>query len=162
MDMNINPYRYNQRLPIPASNSFNPAISSSYRHLRYPSYTWYVYIDQAVIFNAADVHNNYQCIRQSPTYPNDDVLILDGFDRAMECYNGGGVSKNEVIKNLKMLKYSGSGEEGEVCVICQDEFKRKEMLAVLECKHRYHPECIKEWLTRMNVCPVCKSQGLKV
>ncbi|MFS7890316.1 putative transcription factor C2H2 family [Helianthus anomalus] len=141
MDMNIYPYRY--------------AISSSY--LRY------VYIDQAVIINAADVHNNYPRIRQSPAYPNDDeVLILDGFDRATERYSGGGVSKNAVIKNLKMSKYSGSGEEGELCVICQDEFKRKEMLAVLECKHRYHPECIKEWLIRMNVCPVCKSQGLKV
>ncbi|KAJ0939480.1 putative chromatin regulator PHD family [Helianthus annuus] len=146
MDMNIYPYR----LPIPA------AISSSYRR--------YVLIDQTVIINAADVHNNYPHIRQSSAYLNDDeVFILDGFDRATERYNnGGGVSKNQVIKNLKVLKYSGSGEEGELCVICQDEFKREEMLAVLECKHRYHPRCIKEWLIRMNVCPVCKSQGLKV
>ncbi|KAJ0508972.1 putative transcription factor C2H2 family [Helianthus annuus] len=151
MDMNIYPYRYNHTLPVPASNSFTPANRR------------YVFIDQAVIINAADVHNNYQRIRQSAVYPNnDEVLILEGFDRVTERYNGGGVSKHLVIKNLKMSKYSGSGEEGELCVICQDEFKRKEMLAVLECKHRYHPECIKEWLIRMNVCPVCKSQGLKV
>ncbi|KAM0004980.1 putative chromatin regulator PHD family [Helianthus debilis subsp. tardiflorus] len=145
MDMNIYQYRYNHSLPIPA------AISSSYRR--------YVLIDQTVIINAAVVHNNYPYIRQSSAYLNDDeVLILDGFDRATERYN----NKNQVIKNLKVLKYSGSGEEGELCVICQDEFKREEMLAVLECKHRYHPGCIKEWLIRMNVCPVCKSQGLEV
>ncbi|KAJ0501227.1 putative transcription factor C2H2 family [Helianthus annuus] len=101
-----------------------------------------------------NVFDNWLCIHE--------VLILEGFDRATKRYNGGGVFKHLVIKNLKMSKYSGSGEEGELCVICQDEFKRKEMLAVLECKHRYHPECIKEWLIRMNVCPVCKSQGLKV
>ncbi|MFS7911833.1 putative transcription factor C2H2 family [Helianthus anomalus] len=72
------------------------------------------------------------------------------------------LTKEDISKNLKLSNYCGTKEEGEVCVICQVEFENKETLGVLRCKHQYHPECIKGWLIRQNVCPLCKAQGLKI
>ncbi|KAK1427272.1 hypothetical protein QVD17_15955 [Tagetes erecta] len=146
-----------------------------YSPVPYP-YTWYIHQNQAIIFNAYDLYNIYDEIQQ-PEYqiyhqtnqylhvePTDDeVLILDSFDQETEHCNGnGGLNKNLISEKLKVSKYRDNGEEGELCVVCQVEFESNERLGVLECKHRFHPTCIKEWLMRQNVCPLCKCRALRI
>ncbi|MED6168416.1 hypothetical protein PIB30_011305 [Stylosanthes scabra] len=50
--------------------------------------------------------------------------------------------------------------EADLCVICQDEYKKQDMLGVLECGHEFHADCLRKWLLVRNVCPMCKSQAL--
>ena len=45
---------------------------------------------------------------------------------------------------------------GLKCCICLSEFEQDEMLRSLPCFHRYHVECIDEWLGRKPTCPLCK------
>jgi hypothetical protein len=44
------------------------------------------------------------------------------------------------------------------CAICLMEFEMGEMLISLPCHHRhsFHANCIREWLVRQNVCPLCQ------
>ncbi|XP_017413031.1 probable E3 ubiquitin-protein ligase ZFP1 [Vigna angularis] len=49
-------------------------------------------------------------------------------------------------------------QEFDICVICQDEYKNKEEIGILQCKHEYHADCIRRWLHEKNVCPMCKSK----
>ena len=43
------------------------------------------------------------------------------------------------------------------CCICIDDFKSVDDIVVLDCKHNFHTNCIKEWLTNQsNTCPFCK------
>jgi len=50
----------------------------------------------------------------------------------------------------------------ESCAICVEEFKSRDILRVLPCKHFFHISCIDEWLTNhSDLCPLCKSQVLQ-
>ncbi|KAI3507587.1 hypothetical protein L1887_22575 [Cichorium endivia] len=172
-------------------NSFHPDFLTQWlcysRPLPYP-YTWYVLGNQAAIVNCNDLFRyetglplvpsfpviaNQQNAEQSDE-PVDEVFILDdlqndriineSFEQAASHVPFSGLTKKLISKNLRVTKYceEEAEEEGEICVVCQVEFESRERLAVLQCKHRYHPRCITEWLVRQNVCPICKGRGLSV
>ncbi|KAL8248453.1 hypothetical protein R6Q59_005321 [Mikania micrantha] len=123
--------------------------------------------------NEAQIHDRFvrETLRYNGGYhqsnryvqvdPIDEVLMFDSFDQETEHYNGGLIEK-VISENLKLSIHSDDDEDDEICVICQMEFERSERLGVLECNHRFHPTCIKEWLIRKNLCPVCKAQALMV
>lgn len=41
--------------------------------------------------------------------------------------------------------------------LVQEEYAEKEELGRLSCDHRYHYECVNQWLKLKNWCPVCKT-----
>ena len=43
-----------------------------------------------------------------------------------------------------------------VCAICIDDYIVGENLLICPCGHGYHKECLRQWLRRKNVCPLCK------
>ncbi|RAL54512.1 hypothetical protein DM860_001640 [Cuscuta australis] len=49
------------------------------------------------------------------------------------------------------------GEEAEVCSICLLEYQDEETVATLQCGHEYHPDCIKQWLSKKKACPFCRA-----
>ncbi|KAK7386430.1 hypothetical protein VNO78_26654 [Psophocarpus tetragonolobus] len=52
-------------------------------------------------------------------------------------------------------------EEGEKCPICLEEFGDGDEIGKLHlCAHKFHADCIKQWLEESNVCPVCKRKAL--
>ena len=46
-------------------------------------------------------------------------------------------------------------EAGEICCICCEDFTYGCSTSRLECGHLFHPKCIKEWVRRNAVCPLC-------
>ena len=46
----------------------------------------------------------------------------------------------------------------EDCSICLKVPKEKDIINKLPCKHIFHKECIVEWLSKINTCPLCRSQ----
>ncbi|WVZ11855.1 hypothetical protein V8G54_016385 [Vigna mungo] len=52
--------------------------------------------------------------------------------------------------------------EFDICIICQNKYKNKENIGILQCKHKYHANCIKRWLHEKNVYPMCKSKTLTI
>ena len=56
----------------------------------------------------------------------------------------------------KHIQKYDSRKETE-CAICLEEFKRNDIIKEFyRCKHIFHKECLKSWLKRSNVCPLCK------
>ncbi|KAG6525379.1 hypothetical protein ZIOFF_015335 [Zingiber officinale] len=47
-------------------------------------------------------------------------------------------------------------EEPGVCSICLDEFQVTTRVLEMPCHHTFHNECLREWLTRSNTCPLCR------
>ena len=41
------------------------------------------------------------------------------------------------------------------CVICLEEMKQGEELAIIMCSHIYHLKCINSWSERKRLCPLC-------
>lgn len=43
------------------------------------------------------------------------------------------------------------------CSICLDNYKINDKISYLPCFHCYHSKCIKKWLKRTKICPLCKA-----
>eukprot|EP00884_Botryococcus_braunii_P017635 jgi/Botrbrau1/4555/Bobra.60_2s0042.1 len=54
------------------------------------------------------------------------------------------------------------GGTRHTCAICIEDYREGEKLRVLPCKHRFHMECIDQWLSaRKPLCPICKWNALE-
>ncbi|XP_027911437.1 probable E3 ubiquitin-protein ligase ZFP1 [Vigna unguiculata] len=82
-----------------------------------------------------------------------------------------GLPKESIARQLQTKTYllpndlEGSTSEErqiDICIICQDEYKNKEEIGILQCGHEYHTDCIRRWLDEKNVCPICKSKALSI
>jgi hypothetical protein len=54
-------------------------------------------------------------------------------------------------------------EEGEfTCTICFHALQEGDRVGALPCNHEFHVECLKGWLARRNVCPLCQAPDVAV
>ncbi|CAB9506911.1 synovial apoptosis inhibitor 1, synoviolin [Seminavis robusta] len=50
-------------------------------------------------------------------------------------------------------------QDEHVCCICIEAFQDKEMVSISnhpDCKHKFHKQCIENWLQRQEGCPTCR------
>ncbi|KAL8058768.1 hypothetical protein ABFX02_03G042900 [Erythranthe guttata] len=119
-------------------------------------------LDHSVLFGMADIHDRHRDMRLDvDNMSYEELLALE--DRIGNVCTG----LNEItIKNrLKQRKYverqTQDQVETEPCSICREEYKDNEDLGTLECGHDFHKDCISQWLMQKNICPICKTTGLK-
>lgn len=63
------------------------------------------------------------------------------------------------LDRMSTFVYTNKDEvENEECSICLSSFDMGDMVISLPCHHRhsFHANCIRLWLKRMNVCPLCQ------
>ncbi len=51
-------------------------------------------------------------------------------------------------------------EEEITCTICMVEIINGDRIGVLSCEHLFHADCLKEWIKRRNVCPLCQAPDI--
>uniref|UniRef100_A0A1J3CPT1 RING-type E3 ubiquitin transferase n=1 Tax=Noccaea caerulescens TaxID=107243 RepID=A0A1J3CPT1_NOCCA len=72
-------------------------------------------------------------------------------------YVNTGLKKSEIRSCLlKINPYVSHTLADRKCSICQDEYEREAQVGKLDCGHSFHVQCVKQWLSRKNACPVCK------
>ncbi|XP_070607120.1 E3 ubiquitin-protein ligase RNF149 isoform X2 [Erythrolamprus reginae] len=49
----------------------------------------------------------------------------------------------------------------ENCAICIENYKAKDTVRLLPCKHIFHKQCIDPWLLEQRTCPMCKLDIMK-
>jgi len=47
-------------------------------------------------------------------------------------------------------------DDSRVCIICLDVYVPGERIRLLPCVHRFHVDCIDQWLKKHTTCPLCK------
>ncbi|KAL3502706.1 hypothetical protein ACH5RR_037155 [Cinchona calisaya] len=99
-------------------------------------------------------------------YPEEETALIDLDQQGKNWWDDGW--EESTLEELNTTKYETTvkaaeqvgDEEADTCVVCLGEFENQETLATLECGHEYHANCIKRWLNRQNVCPLCKRTAL--
>lgn len=59
---------------------------------------------------------------------------------------------------LKTKRYNQS--DATTCSICLQDFQQGDRIGDLPCKHPFHVDCLKEWISLKNHCPLCKVTNL--
>ena len=57
------------------------------------------------------------------------------------------------IKDINKLT-----EDKKKCCICLENFKINDETINLPCIHIFHSDCIKKWMKRQDICPICKNK----
>mmetsp|Transcript_23438 Transcript_23438/g.32862 ORF Transcript_23438/g.32862 Transcript_23438/m.32862 type:complete len:438 (+) Transcript_23438:159-1472(+) len=57
---------------------------------------------------------------------------------------------------------SENSQEGISCTICFGPLEDGERIGALPCEHIFHVDCLKTWLSRRNVCPLCQTPNVAV
>uniref|UniRef100_G3UGR0 Ring finger protein 149 n=1 Tax=Loxodonta africana TaxID=9785 RepID=G3UGR0_LOXAF len=55
----------------------------------------------------------------------------------------------------------GIDVDAENCAVCIENFKAKDVVRILPCKHIFHRTCIDPWLLDHRTCPMCKLDVIK-
>ena len=67
-------------------------------------------------------------------------------------------NNNLLIDPIFLRKISTLNPDKKACTICLEDFNIKDKVINLECLHMFHNNCINNWLTINNFCPVCKNK----
>lgn len=49
----------------------------------------------------------------------------------------------------------------EICVVCLETYKQRELVRILTCRHVFHKRCIDRWLLKRGTCPICSCDILQ-
>lgn len=52
--------------------------------------------------------------------------------------------------------YIEDDDDEVLCTICMVDIEDGDRVGALPCDHLFHAECLKEWIRRRNVCPLCQ------
>lgn len=77
----------------------------------------------------------------------------DTLERISEPRNPNPRNPNRVL-DITSVKYTGPLE---TCAICMDNCETNNDIVLLPCKHIFHLNCVKEWVTHNPVCPLCRA-----
>uniref|UniRef100_A0A915DYJ5 RING-type E3 ubiquitin transferase n=1 Tax=Ditylenchus dipsaci TaxID=166011 RepID=A0A915DYJ5_9BILA len=65
--------------------------------------------------------------------------------------------KPEDIMRLPMTEVSKEQVDDETqCVTCMNTLSLREKVAILDCSHIFHKNCIEPWLRQHDTCPICR------
>lgn len=65
-------------------------------------------------------------------------------------------NSEKFIKSLKIKKSTCKRVEKEDCPICLNDFEDDEEVCFLDCTHKFHHNCIVQWVREKNTCPLCR------
>jgi len=105
---------------------------------------------------AADPHRDMRLDIDNMSY--EDLLALG---EAMGNVNTGLADEkvSECVKEVVCCSsdHTQMDQDDGSCAICLEDYRDKEALGILKCRHDFYAGCIKKWLQTKNSCPVCKA-----
>ena len=68
-------------------------------------------------------------------------------------------ASRKVLSNLPLVTVTADDlleASNKECTVCLDEQTLGSLACKLPCGHLFHKECVKDWLCRHCICPVCR------
>ena len=91
-------------------------------------------------------------------YPNVDDMSYEELLALEERIGNVNNGLNDQQINKLNEVYFDKKKYNDLCIICQNNFKDREKVLIIPCKHVFHKDCIVPWLKNKKQCPFCKSE----
>ena len=105
---------------------------------------------------------NINILRNSIDDENEaDDNVLDDDDEFMDDdYDDDGLDDDiiQAYQSIKIKDINKLAEDKRKCTICLEDYKNNDDSIILPCIHIFHSECIRKWMKKKNICPICKSK----
>jgi hypothetical protein len=62
------------------------------------------------------------------------------------------------INNSQTEEEEGKAFHHKDCTVCLEPFKASDVAAKLDCGHKFHENCLVDWLEKKSNCPICRAQ----
>ncbi|KAM0061159.1 putative chromatin regulator PHD family [Helianthus debilis subsp. tardiflorus] len=96
------------------------------------------------------------------TLEHSDLIAMDMAGLILRCESYYKDKSKFIEDAVKVSRLGKEKECEEICAICHDEYQAEDMIGTIECKHSFHPQCIKEWLRRKENCPICRAHAVAI
>lgn len=63
--------------------------------------------------------------------------------------------QKHIIK-IKEYKLNEDLDKSDNCSICLENYYKDNIINALKCGHKYHKDCIDDWINDNNNCPLCR------
>jgi hypothetical protein len=116
---------------------------------------------QANLTEEEQPDNNGQPVNtQQATIPEEQVPTRKPTSLSLRTrlYSRYGYHQKAKDSNKKGDDNDGDDDDDEVCTICFAPLLDGDHVGELPCDHVFHVECLKMWLPRKNVCPLCQTK----
>ena len=113
---------------------------------------------EALTYN--DFYNFYKILIENKIIKQSDTV--DHYNKMLwMIYNYGNIKDYKHVQqwfsNYKIIKKNNYTMFNDSCCICIEEYNDKDDLIILKnCQHSYHKVCINTWLSKENICPMCR------
>ena len=64
---------------------------------------------------------------------------------------------SQIIKEELFTTENNTNTSHLSCAICLEDYKDNDNLGKLQCNHKFHYECINNWFSNSNICPLCNT-----
>jgi len=91
-----------------------------------------------------------ELVLKTKIYQSNSLVIASSNDVRSSCGNDCGVDINSESSNSDV-----DDDDDQICSICIGEIEHGDIIGVISCKHMFHADCLKVWLKKNNVCPLC-------
>jgi len=103
--------------------------------------------------SSSDTYHARRNIRNSIDSDDDDLGSMD------DEFDEGQPLDDDIIQTYPISKIhdiNKLSEDKKRCSICLENYKNGDDSIILPCIHIFHSECIKKWMKKNGVCPICK------
>lgn len=130
-------------------------------HEEEPSYEQLLVLETNLFLGGLSFHDQHRDMRLDIDNMSYEELLA--LEERMGTVNTA-VPEEALTKCLEKGIFEGAtdcrGDEDDIkCCICQEEYTDGEEIGRLSCDHRYHIDCIHQWLSLKNWCPICKASA---
>ena len=126
-------------------------------------------IHHNVKFEFDDKNNEYNFYDDENEDIEDDIEEQDELNSVNDEFDGDELDDDEVDNGIddniietfpvsKIKDISKLTEDKKKCCICLENFKINDETINLPCIHIFHSKCIKTWMKRQDICPICKNK----
>ena len=109
-----------------------------------------------VLFLIFSSINIYKTIKNHRIYRLNQIERMERYQRNQINQLPNYTILQKYIIKIKEYKLNEDLEESEKCSICLENYKKDNIINELKCGHKYHKDCIDDWIIDNNNCPLCR------